>query len=268
MQAPSEGHVIALCQGLRVRLGGCEVVRGFDLSIAAGERVALIGGSGSGKTTVARALAGLWPAGAVEASRLEIGGIDVLRGGEAAWRRVRGREVGFAWQDAQATLDPLQTVGSALGEAIALHRPGPSSARAAEARELLRAVELGDDGAVARKRPHELSGGQRQRVGLALALAGRPRLLIADEPSSALDGPLARHLAGLLRALCGGRPGWPALALLLVSHDLRLVKALCTRSLVVADGVVVESGAVGDLIDRPAHAATRALVAHAGFADA
>ena len=254
----TEGESVVDILGLRVAYGGSVVLDGVELRLGKGDRVALVGASGSGKTTLARSLAALLPGARVTAKRLHVAGIDVLAAPAADLRRLRGGGVGFAFQDALATLDPLQRIGRALQAVRMAHGQDPAPEAMAA---LLAEVELPDPTRILRAFPHELSGGQRQRVGLALALAGRPRLLVADEPTSALDPPLARSLARLLVRLCAAAD---APALLLVSHDLLLVQATCTRALVLDRGQVVESGPVAALVASPRHAVTAGLVSAAG----
>jgi len=250
---------------LRVAHGDVVALRCASFDLQPGERLAVIGGSGSGKTTLGRALLRLDDAASVQAADLWIAGIDVLRATPEQLRHLRGGAVGFAMQETLATLDPLQRVDGALGEAHRLHRPTNGAELQALLRRLLHAVGLEDPERVLRSYPHELSGGQRQRVGLALALAAQPQLLIADEPTSALDGPKARELAVLLRELASGARGWPQMALLLISHELRLVAACCQRALVLEAGELVDQGPVAQLLHSPGHAATRTLVDHAGM---
>lgn len=250
---------------LRVQLGNHPAVAGVSFDVRAGERLALVGGSGSGKTTIARTLLGLLPAHARWSGQVAVAGVNLASANTDQMRQLRGGVVGYAMQDALATLDPLQRIGSALAEAHRLHHRADKQQIAQVCDQLVHAVGLGDVAGVLRAYPHELSGGQRQRVGLALALAGRPQLLVADEPSSALDGAKTRELASLLLALAEGRTGWQPMALLLISHDMRLVRATCPHALVLEAGRIAEQGPVANLLASPGHAATRALLQHAGL---
>lgn len=260
--------------GLQVTYGAVQALRGLDLTLAPGDRVALVGGSGSGKTSAARALAGLLPQAQWTAKELRIGGQALHGADEKAWCSVRGRLVGMAFQDASATLDPLQRIGAALDELLWLHRGPEWLQHSAQDRnrilqqtrtQLLESVELHQESSLLQAYPHQLSGGQRQRVGLALALAGRPALLIADEPTSALDPRLARAVARLLLRLAQPTPDGPPPAILLISHDFRLVQAVAQRALVLQAGQVVEQGAMADLVRAPRHEATQILMRHAGL---
>jgi ABC-type glutathione transport system ATPase component len=164
-------------------------------------------------------------------------------------------------QDALAALDPLQRVGDALIECIRAHGPWNRSDARDRAATLLAEVELPAPDEMLRRYPHELSGGQRQRVGIAMALANDPPLLIADEPTSSLDPPLALQIARLLRARCTQR----GTALLLISHDLLLVGSVCERLLVLEDGIAVERGEFDAIAAAPQAPATRALLQAAGL---
>ena len=261
MTAPKPMRLVDVA-ALRVSYGSCDALIDLDLRIDAGERVALVGASGSGKSTCIRALVGLADGATVRASCLRVAGVDVITAPPGVLQQLRGRSVGLAFQDPLATLDPLQRVGSAMTEVLRVHHRLDRRGARRRAVALFDEVALGDAEAMLRRYPHQLSGGQRQRVGLALALAGEPALLLADEPTSALDPALAIELAGLLRQLCRQR----GLALLLVSHDLLLVRALCERLVVLDGGTVVEAGTVEDVIARPKAAATRALIEAAGLA--
>lgn len=253
---------------LQVRYGAVTALRGLALTLRAGERVALVGGSGSGKTSAARALAGLLPRSQWQAKRLSIDGLDLTDAPAKAWQAVRGRKVGMAFQDALATQDPLQRAGAALDELLQLHRGVAGEALVKARTELLQAVELHDDPLILRAYPHQLSGGQRQRLGLALALAGQPALLIADEPTSALDPRLSRAVARLLLRLSSDLGAQRPPALLLISHDFRLVHAVAQRALVLDAGEVVEQGPLAQLLEQPRHPATQTLLRHAGLSDA
>jgi ABC-type glutathione transport system ATPase component len=256
-------------QGLSVQLGGRAIVSDFDLQLPVGERLALVGGSGSGKTTIARALARLHPVGSVQAKQALVGGVDLCSAGlhrQQTGKRFSGGVVGYAFQDSYGTLDPLQTIGSALCEVLAAHGLGnhPSERRNLGL-ALLHRVELAQAQVLWTRYPHELSGGQRQRVGLALALAADPDLLIADEPTSSLDPHLSRAIARLLLHLSEpATAGTKPLTLLLITHDLRLAEVVAQQTMVLAAGRVVEAGSTAALFANPVHAATQTLLTASG----
>ncbi|MDR1151588.1 MAG: ABC transporter ATP-binding protein, partial [Bifidobacteriaceae bacterium] len=232
-------------------------VTGVDLTIRPGEAVGIVGESGSGKSVTVRSLLGLAGPGAiVEAETLAVRGRDALRLSERGWRSIRGGRIGLVLQDALVSLDPLRTVGQEIAEALRLHGPASRSARARRVVELLAEVGMPNPESWARRRPHELSGGMRQRALIASAIAGRPDLIVADEPTTALDVTVQAQILDLLAAR--RRAGT---ALLLVSHDLAVVAKVCDRVLVMADGHVVEAGRALDVLTAPATAYTRRLLA-------
>jgi peptide/nickel transport system ATP-binding protein len=245
-------------QGLHVAFGDHEVVHGVDLEVAPGECLALVGASGSGKSATARALLGLaGPTARVTAARLRVGGRDARALDDRGWRALRGRAVGLVLQDALTALDPLRTVEAEVAEPLRLHGgPRGRTARRARVLELLTAVGIPEPERRLRQHPHELSGGLRQRVLIASALAADPPLLIADEPTTALDVTVQRQVLELLGDLKAGGRG-----LLLVSHDLAVVAQIADRIAVMDRGVVVEQRHADDVIAEPEHAVTRALLA-------
>ncbi|MEV5503128.1 ABC transporter ATP-binding protein [Nonomuraea fuscirosea] len=244
-------------EDLRVGFGAAEVVRGVSLSIAPGECVAIVGESGSGKSVTARSLLGLaGPGSRVRASAFTIAGRDALRFRPGDWRRVRGRFAGLVLQDALVSLDPLRTVGAEIAEVLATHDVVPRARRAERVLELLESVRVPEPALRAGQHPHELSGGLRQRVLIASALAAAPELIIADEPTTALDVTVQ---AGILRLLAARKAA--GTALLLISHDLAVVASIADRILVMRNGRLVEQGPAGDVLAAPAHAYTRSLLA-------
>nr|WP_258071685.1 ABC transporter ATP-binding protein [Clavibacter michiganensis] len=242
---------------LRVSLGGIPVVHGVSLRIAAGECLALVGTSGSGKSVTARSLLGLAGTGAeVRADALEIAGRDLRHAGPREWRRVRGTGVGLVLQDALSSLDPLRPIGREIGDPLRLHGIRDARARRARVLELLERVGMPDPATRVHQRSGELSGGLRQRALLAAALALDPPLLVADEPTTALDATVQARILDLLADLrTRGQ------ATLLVSHDLAVVARLADRVAVMHDGRIVEEGPTADVLGSPAHRRTRALVA-------
>ena len=233
-------------EGLTVAYRGTRALGPVSLTLAPGERLAVIGQSGSGKSTLARAIAGLLPRGA----RTE---------GRIAWPDIGlptpGRDLGFVFQDAGASLDPLMRVGDQSAEVLAAHTPLDRGARAAAVAALLARVGL--PGEAAQTWPHRLSGGQRQRAALACAIAAGPRLLIADEATSALDTLTQAHILALLDGLV--RDG--GMALLFITHDIALAARMADRIAVMDAGRLVETGPATALLAAPEHPATRALLA-------
>ncbi|MFI5841805.1 dipeptide ABC transporter ATP-binding protein [Catenuloplanes sp. NPDC051500] len=240
-------------EDLHVTFGDVEAVRGISFSIAEGERVAIVGESGSGKSVTARTLVGLaGPRATVRATRLEIDGRDARAFTERDWQRVRGRTAGLVLQDALVSLDPLRRVGDEIGEVLRTHRIVPGRVVDERVEELLTEVHVPEPARRARQYPHQLSGGLRQRALIASAIAGAPRLLIADEPTTALDVTVQ---AAILRLLAARRD-----TLLLISHDLAVVSQLADRVLVMREGRIVEEGPTARLLGAPNHPYTRLLL--------
>ena len=233
-----------------------EAVRGVDLDIHRGECLAIVGESGSGKSVTARTLVGLAGHGAqVRTSRFRVDGRDVRGNGERDWQRLRGGFAGLVLQDALVSLDPLRTVGDEIGEVLRVHGVGDRGDRRGRVTGLLSTVHVPEPERRARQYPHQLSGGLRQRALIASAIAGGPPLLIADEPTTALDVTVqAQILALLAERRAAGE------TLLLISHDLAVVARLADRVLVMRDGRVVESGDTAALLSGAEHAYTRELV--------
>ncbi|WXF90514.1 ABC transporter ATP-binding protein [Curtobacterium flaccumfaciens pv. flaccumfaciens] len=238
------------------RRGG-PTVSGIDLDLHAGETVGLVGESGSGKSTIGRALAGLVP---VVAGSVEVDGSDLRTARGRRLRELRSR-VGIVFQDPASSLNPRQTIGWSIAEPLLVHGTDSAADRAERVRELLTAVQL--DPTWAERFPHQLSGGQRQRVAVARALALRPALVIADEPTSALDvtvqAAVLDLLAGLQREFGFG--------MLLISHDLAVVRQLADKVIVLRDGRIVERGSTDAVLDDPQQDYTRMLLAAAPVAD-
>lgn len=261
--APADGRVPALLavEGLRVEVpspaGAVAAVAALDLHLAAGERVALVGESGSGKSLTALALLRLTPRGTAVRGHIRLGDETVLQLAPEALRRLRGARIGYVPQDPFGALDPLFRVGDQLAEAVRAHGRPTAEAVAARVSELIAMVGLDPVAGIHRRFPHQLSGGQCQRVAIALALAQRPALLIADEATTALDVRVQAEVLRLLDRLSAedGR------ALLFVSHDLAVVAGLCERVLVLYAGRVVEDGPLDRVLAAPAHPYTSALLA-------
>ncbi|PIM50785.1 ABC transporter ATP-binding protein [Roseateles chitinivorans] len=244
---------------LQVRLAGrggatLHALRGIDLRLDRGECLALIGESGSGKTLTALAVMGLLPEGARATGRIALDGRDLLTLDEDAWCGLRGRRVAMVFQEPLTALNPLQRVLAQVMEPIRLHRLAPDRATARQ-RALTLLARVGLEERQACAYPHQLSGGQRQRALIAMALAAEPELLIADEPTTALDARLRVQVLELLRELVAER----GMGLLLISHDLALTARRVDRLLILYGGRVMEQGAAADLLAHPRHPYTQAL---------
>lgn len=246
-------------EGLRVeyrsRNDSVTAVQDVSIVVREGESVALVGESGSGKSTVARAMLGLLPEriARIESGRITIDGHDVTRYSNRQWEGMRGHPVAMVFQDPLSYLNPVMRVGRQIAESVERHDKATKDVQARVA-ELLELVRL--PSTVARSYPHELSGGMRQRVLLAIALGCRPRLLIADEPTTALDVTTQAEILTLLRDL-RQRLG---MAMLLISHDLGVVWEECERVYVMFRSRIVESGATQQVLATPEHAYTRGLI--------
>ncbi|WP_416356761.1 dipeptide ABC transporter ATP-binding protein [Aureimonas phyllosphaerae] len=247
-------------EGLRVAYDGRTVVGGIDLTVRPGEVVALVGESGSGKTTTAQSIIGLLPGnGRVEAGRILIGGEDVSGWSDRRLSALRGWVVSLIPQDPGSSLDPVQTIGTQLGEVFRLHGHRDRRAIRAESLALLERVGLPDPELRIGQYPHELSGGMKQRVLIAIALALKPRLVIADEPTSALDVTVQRRILDLIDALRREH----GTAVLLVTHDLAVAANRADRIVVMRSGRIVEEGEAGELLAAPCESYTQRLLADA-----
>ncbi|MET8504926.1 ABC transporter ATP-binding protein [Streptomyces sp. NPDC004787] len=228
---------------------------GVGLTVAPGETVGLVGESGSGKSVACRSVLGLLPGGARATGEVRVAGRDVLTLDRAALAALRAREVAMVFQDPRASVNPLRRVGDFVTEG--LRATGvPAAEATARAEELLAAVGIRDPRGALRRRPHEFSGGMLQRVVIAAALAGDPALLVADEPTTALDVTTQAEIIAILTRLQAER----GTGLLFVTHDLELAAALCDRVYVMYAGRIVETGRTDDLFDRPRHPYTAGLL--------
>ena len=242
--------------------GGPEtVVDAISFDLFAGEVLALVGESGCGKTKTAEALMGLVPdiVGSVRAERLRLGDLDLLALPESARRRIRGREISMIFQEPLTALDPVFRIGEQLATVFRRHRGlGRQAAREA-AIEALTRVGFADPEHVLRSYPHELSGGMRQRILIAMAMACQPQVLIADEPTTALDVTTQAQVLARLTSLAGA----VGTATLLITHDLGIVAQYCDRALIMRHGRIVEEAPVDRLFTAPAHRYTAELLAAA-----
>jgi peptide/nickel transport system ATP-binding protein len=255
--APDLLTVTDLRVTLQTARGPADALRGVSLSLRRGDTVGLIGESGCGKSITALALMGLLPEGAVVSGSIRLNGQELTTLDEAALCRLRGNRIGMVFQEPMTALNPLHTVGRQIGESLRLHKGLGTAAARAEALRLLERVQLPQ----ARERldayPHQLSGGQRQRVVIAIALACGPDLLVADEPTTALDVTIQREVLDLIAELVAE----DGMGLLLISHDLGVMAQTVQRLLVMYGGTVVESGPTAAVFERLAHPYTRGLFA-------
>lgn len=241
---------------LRVAFGGHEVVHGINFAIRAGEKLALVGESGSGKTVSALSLLRLVHNAEVSGRAL-LQGRDLLALSERQLRGVRGDEVAVVFQEPMSALNPLYTVGDQIREVLQLKKGLTARQAVAASHELLASTGIPEPARRANAFPHQLSGGQRQRAMIAMALASAPRLLLADEPTTALDVSLRAQILDLLADLQRQH----GMAVLLITHDLNLVRRFADRVAVMERGHLVEQGAVSDVFAQPQHRYTRMLLA-------
>ncbi|WP_298944782.1 ABC transporter ATP-binding protein [uncultured Microbacterium sp.] len=241
---------------LTIDIAGRRVVDGVSFDVPDGARVGLIGESGSGKSLTALALLGLLPEGAVASGSIRWRDRELLGLPDRDLARVRGDEIGIVFQEPRTALNPIRTVGRQIAESIRIHEG--LGRRAALTRAIAEAqrVHLPDPAQIVRRYPHQLSGGQRQRVAIAMALACRPELLIADEPTTALDVTIQAEVLDLLRTLVE-RDG---MSLVFITHDLAVLSQVATHAVVLEDGKVVEAGPLTTLLTAPASPVTQGLL--------
>ncbi|MBP1325791.1 peptide/nickel transport system ATP-binding protein [Leucobacter exalbidus] len=245
---------------LNVRTPHRTLVSDFSLHMQRGERIGLIGESGSGKSMTTTALLGLLPNGVTADGSVKIDGYagNLLEAPESDLMKLRGNDMAMVFQEPLTALNPLMRAGAQVAEIMLQHKLAPNKAEAnRRAIEMLASVQLPDPAQAARAYPHQLSGGQRQRVMLAMALANDPGLLLCDEPTTALDVTVQRQVLDLILNLVRER----GTGLLFITHDLAVVANMCTRVLVMNNGVVVEEGTTEEVFTRPQHPYTRGLLA-------
>jgi oligopeptide/dipeptide ABC transporter ATP-binding protein len=251
-------QVEGLVTEFQTQAGVIRAVDGVDLRVEKGQTVALVGESGCGKSVTALSIMRLVqaPAGRIAAGRVLLDGVELTRLPEHEMRKVRGGRIGMIFQEPMTSLNPVLTVGFQIAEAVQLHRRVSKREAWAEAVKMLELVEIPDPAERAHSYPHQLSGGMRQRVMIAMALSCGPELLIADEPTTALDVTIQAQILELLDGL-RERLG---MALLLITHDLGVVAERAERVLVMYAGRVVEEGAVDEVFRDPRHPYTRGLL--------
>ncbi|MGA9776355.1 MAG: ABC transporter ATP-binding protein [Candidatus Dormiibacterota bacterium] len=241
---------------LVVEAAGQQIIRGLSLSVDAGERVGLIGESGSGKTMAALALMGLLPEGLSLQGSIELEGVELTGLSDRRYSEIRGDRLAMIFQEPMTALDPLMRVGRQIRDAVRLHRRISRAEASSRMLQLLARVGFRNPTEQARRFPHQLSGGQRQRVLIAIALACDPALILADEPTTALDVTVQAQVLSLLQRLVREERS----ALLLISHDLAVVSSVCDRVLVMYGGTVVESAPTREILTAPRHPYTVALL--------
>ena len=241
---------------LRVSFGDSEAVRGVSFALEAGETLGLVGESGSGKSVTSLGVLGLLGPAARLSGQILWRGRDLLQARSGELRALRGREIAMIFQEPMTALNPVMTIGRQVAEAAEAHGATRSEAKR-RALEMLEAVAIPEAERRYSEYPHQFSGGQRQRILIAMALINKPSLLIADEPTTALDVTVQAQVLELLRQLQQER----GLAMLFISHDLAVVGQVAGRVAVMRAGEIVESGPAQELLTRPRHAYTRSLLA-------
>ncbi|WP_375779154.1 ABC transporter ATP-binding protein [Bradyrhizobium sp. ma5] len=260
MLAPqNQGHGVRellSIEQLSVSFGPIKAVRAIDLQIRRGEAIGIIGESGSGKSVTWLGALALLPPSTTISGGVLLNGEQLLGASTESLSRIRGKRIAMIVQDAQSALNPVLTVGRQVIEVLRLHRGLDRAAARAEAKRLFDLVRIPSAERRLESYPHELSGGQNQRVMIAMALAGRPDLLIADEPTTALDVTVQAQILDLLRDV----QRETEMALVLISHDLGVIAEVCSRAYVMYAGRIVESGPVDQLFAAPRHPYTRSLL--------
>ncbi len=238
--------------------GTTPVLRGVSFDLYSGESLGIVGESGSGKTVTCLSLLKLLPSPPADYRRGEVHfhGLDLQRAGEAELRKVRGGEIAFIFQEAMSALNPVLTIGDQVQESLLIHTGMSKPEAKAEVVRLFEQVGIPDAGQRYAQYPHQLSGGLQQRVMIAMALACRPEVVIADEPTTALDVTIQVQIVELLKELQQDR----GMSLIFISHDLGVIAEICQRVLVMYAGQIVESGPAADIFDHPQHPYTQQLI--------
>ncbi len=239
------------------RAGENQAVRGVTLHIDEGETVGIVGESGSGKSVTAKAIMGLIsPPGKIIGGEIDFAGQSLVGLSEREWRRLRGNRIAMVFQDPMTSLNPVKKIGDQMTEVIRRHRGLAKEAARKEAIEMLRRVGITRPEQRVDQYPHEFSGGMRQRVMIAMALSCQPELLIADEPTTALDVTIQAQILDLLKQLKANS----RMSIVLITHDLGVVAQVCSRVVVMYGGMVMEEGTAEDIFYRPKHPYTQGLL--------
>jgi len=241
---------------LRVSIGDTPILNGISTTCNKGQRLGIVGESGSGKTMTALAVVGLLPESATATGDVSLNDFELLGRTEEEMTRIRGRKVSMIFQDSLTSLDPLMKVGRQMSLPLKLRNIAKAEAKSTVI-ELMESVQLDRPGERYQSYPHQLSGGQRQRVNLAMSLAGEPEVLIADEPTTALDVTVKARVAKLLQSVVDRTET----SLILITHDLPLVAFICERIAVMYGGYIVEEGDTTEILRNPRHRYTAALIA-------
>lgn len=244
-------------ENLRIAIGDRELVAFDSLEIATGERLAIVGESGSGKTLTVMSVLGLLPSVMRTTGSIRFDGVELLNKDERALAGIRGKDIGMVFQDPARALNPTKRIGAQIAETLHLHTNLNRADIRTRVLELMHRVKLPNPEALMRRYPHELSGGQQQRVVIAMAIACGPKLLIADEPTTALDVTVQQEVLQLILELSNDQN----MAVIFVSHNLGVVQAVSRRIAVMFRGALVEVGPTQEVISRSEHAYTRALIA-------
>jgi peptide/nickel transport system ATP-binding protein len=248
---------------LSVSLHGRTILNSVSLTIETGQRLGVIGASGSGKTMLALAVAGLLPREAEVSGSVTLDGIELRELPERDLAQVRGDQIGIVFQEPKSALNPLQTLGKQITESLELHFSLSREQRREAEQRLAHKVGFDDPDRLLKSYPHQVSGGQRQRVAIAAAIAASPQLLIADEPTTALDVSVQQGILRLFTQLCKAEE----MSLMFITHDIAVLSEMVSEAVVLDAGRVVETGKISQIVNAPQHPVTQQLVSAARAAE-